>query len=348
VAIAASLDLTLPRGEHITIDGALCAAGLVVLGPAAGLAVALVGRSLAYVLRPQYGVDEYARLSVRRFFGVAAAIAALVLLDELLGDPPVFASAVAASVALLATEFLIAQLQSARGLGRTYGSLVVGNARTLGPLLFAEASAGVLAAIVFADMNLWSLALMLLLLILIRQSYAMLFEIREAYESTVAVLVETAEAQGASRVGHAERSAQIARAIAVSMGIRGRELERIGYAALLHDIDLVGVDTAEAAGELVRTSGQVVEGVEFLEDVVPVLRLCDGAADSLTTATEADLLAAYVVALSSDVDLIAGGDTADPDGVLATRRIATLVPGRLKGRVVGTAVAMGMHVPSVA
>ncbi len=89
-------------------------------------------------------------------------------------------------------------------------------------------------------MGAYSLIPVVALLFLIRQSYAMLQDIRELYRTTVEVLVEAAEAQDVRRVGHAERTASIARTIGTHMGLASGQIERISYAALLHDVDAIG------------------------------------------------------------------------------------------------------------
>ncbi len=89
-------------------------------------------------------------------------------------------------------------------------------------------------------MGAWSLIPVVALLFLMRQSYAMLLDIRELYRTTVEVLVEAAEAKMHGRVGHAERTAAAARAIAMRIGLSAQRVERISYAALLHDVDAIG------------------------------------------------------------------------------------------------------------
>jgi len=182
---------------------------------------------------------------------------------------------------------------------------------------------------------------------LTRQSYAMLLEVRQAYRATIEALVDAAESQSAGRAGHAERSAEIARAIAGHLSVSSRVMERISYAALLHDIDMIGVDHCEDSAGLgaeEKQSGKLLEGVGFLAEVTPILRLCDGDLAGSAPYSDDDKLAAFVVALASDVDHRMNPD-ADTGGAVA--RVAPLVPSSIKGRAIGAAVTLGYSVPAV-
>ena len=119
---------------------------------------------------------------------------------------------------------------------------------------------------------------MVALLLLMRQSYALFLDIRETYRATVEVLVEAAESQDVRRFGHADRTAATARAIAMHIGVAAPAVERISYAALLHDLGELAATPDSEGFVPVRDihSAEIVEGVEFFRTVEPVLRICDG------------------------------------------------------------------------
>jgi HD superfamily phosphodiesterase len=55
------------------------------------------------------------------------------------------------------------------------------------------------------------------------------------------------------------------------MGLSSRELERIGYAALLHDIGRMGDVGDDASGIYAHRGAEIVASIPFLEDVAPLI-----------------------------------------------------------------------------
>jgi len=358
VALAAAMfvldlfDLWLPHGDPVGVDGALAACAVVLAGPVPAVLGCIIARSGAHLARHGFSSPaEYAYALERRAAGLAAGIGTAYCLgiagERLLGWTSDELLAAAATVGLLVAELIVSQLQAHSVIGRSFLSLVAANTRFQLPLLAAQTSVAALVVITYGQMGAWSLVLMTVLLLLTRQSYAMLLEVREAYRATIEALVDAAESQSSGRVGHAERSADIARTIAGHLAVNSRLMERISYAALLHDIDMIGVDEGEESsvpGGVAKQSGRLLEGVGFLSEVVPILRLCDGDPEASVSCSDDDRMAAFVVALASDVDSRAnpGSDSGD-----AVARVAHLVPSALKGRAIGAAVTLGYSVPAV-
>jgi putative nucleotidyltransferase with HDIG domain len=67
---------------------------------------------------------------------------------------------------------------------------------------------------------------------------------KSAYLKSITVLAAAVETRDSGTVGHAQRVAQLTVAIARRLGMRGRILERIEYAALLMDIGKANVPQA--------------------------------------------------------------------------------------------------------
>jgi len=345
-------DLWLPHGDPVGVDGALAACAIVLAGPTAAVLGCVLARAGAHLARHGFSCPlDFVHALERRAVGLAAAIGAAYWVglasERLTGGTSDMLLAGAATVALLLGELLVAQLQAHNVIQRSFLSLVAANIRFQLPLLAAQTSVAVLVVITYGQMGAWSLVLMTVLLLLTRQSYAMLLEVRQAYRATIEALVDAAESQSPGRAGHAERSADVARSIAGHLAVSSRLMERISYAALLHDIDTIGVDDGEEQyepGSLAKQSGRLLEGVGFLSDIVPILRLCDGEQDASTSCSDDDRLAAFVVALASDVDSRAHPGAGSGDAVA---RVAHLVPNALKGRAMGAAVTLGYSVPAV-
>ena len=66
-------------------------------------------------------------------------------------------------------------------------------------------------------------------------------KIREAYRKSITVLAAAVETKDSGTVGHAQRVAHLTSEVARRLGVRGEELVRVEYAALLRDIGKVKV-----------------------------------------------------------------------------------------------------------
>jgi hypothetical protein len=226
--------------------------------------------------------------------------------------------------------------------------LLRGNFESRAPLLAAQWSASMLLMLTYGRMGVWSLVPVVALLLLMRQSFSLFLDIRETYRTTVEVLVEAAESQDSRRVGHAERTAALAREVAAAINLSPRDVERISYAALLHDIgQLAQAPSPPSPGQVATraSSAEVVREVEFFRSAVPVLQCCDGV---VGTPLDDDVaLAAMIVALAGDIDSESHPGLADAHGGDTLSRVSPLVPSETKARVVGAALRLGYRIPAV-
>jgi hypothetical protein len=356
--LAASLvldlfDISLPRGDAILVSGAVSAGALLILGPLPAAAIAIAAILLANLARGRAKTPRRLASTVLAclagFGGGAAAVwltaripTALVAYGQLILIP----------AAYLLCELVASQVGAAVGSGRPLGRLLRGNLLGQAPLLVAQWSASLLLLLTYDHMGNWSLIPVVALLLLMRQSYSLLLEVRETYRTTVEVLVEAAESQDSRRAGHAERSAAIARSIGVQLGLTSTEVERISYAALLHDVDALAAAQAPADNEPgaqsdASGSSSLLEGVDFFADLLPVLRLCDGDVEAAESAAEEDRLAAMIVALASDSDAAEHPEVRQAHSGTAVDRVSAFVPAALKSRTVGAALALGHKIPAV-
>ena len=360
ILVLDSFDISLPRGDSIGVSGALTAAAIILIGP--GWASAICIASVIVTNLARHGADMRRRSLAAVLARSAALVAATMTAFILSLRPEMYDSLLGAALvplAYLLTDLVAAQVVAAVGTGRPIGRLLRGNLRVQAPLILAQLSASVLLLITYQgmgdgiSMGFWSLIPAVALLFLIRQSYAMLLDIRELYRTTVEVLVEAAEAQDARRVGHAERTSATARAIAMRVGLSASRVERISYAALLHDIDAIG-DTSELIAHddkgspvsAVGSSSAVFEGVHFFDDVLPIIRICDGYL-SEEPPSEDDLQSGLIVALASDVDAAVHTDVASAHVGNSVDRVSPRVSASVKSSVVGAALALGYRIPAV-
>lgn len=343
-----AFDISLPRGDVIGMSGAIDATALVLLGPLAAIASCLMGIGGAFLFRR--GVSRPVRLAVTlsaRLGGLLAAILVLSAFNSLslTNDRLGVTASFAAVLTYLVVDVFVVLILSSRRTSRPLIRLVQGNVTMQTPFVMAQISAAMLTVLTYSKMGDWSLFVLLALLLLIRQSYAMLLEIRETFRTTVEVLVEAAEGLVEAQRGHAERTAQIAREIAVRCGLTPREVERVSYAALLHDIGYLG--DSESPLSTPRESSSVLQDISIFEDLIGVLSLHDGRGPSGARVDDRDRLAAYIVALASDIDAARTGVRTSDPRFGGARRLSTTVSAGLRARAVSAAVHLGYGLPAL-
>ena len=203
---------------------------------------------------------------------------------------------VAAGVFFAGLQFTLLQLDMAVRTGQPIRSSVLGSYSYGGWLVAAQASAGVLAALMYPTMGGWGLGIAVVMILVMRQSFVLLLEIRQGYNATVNVLIKAMEAQSPGREGVAEKNAYLCTTVGREIGMHGRELERLRYAALLLGVgcadENLEQDAIGRAGG--RGPSRIVEDVQFLQDVLPILKVCDSPS-SAEPATRSDLSCAYLV-----------------------------------------------------
>lgn len=302
------LDLSMPYGETLPVDSAIVVACLVLAGPLTAGFVAVAARIAVHLARKgTRDIDKTIALLARRLVAIGVCAYLLTIRPPVGGEGAggLYAQGLAVGLVFVLTELLLAQLQAVPRLQERFSQLLIGNLALQGTFLAAEVSVAVLTVITYPQMNVWALLVMSLLIVLLRQSLALYLAIRQAYRSTIEALVAAIEAQDPRRKGHAERVEALARTIALHMGIRGHDLENLAYAALLHDVDMLGSDYDDGDTAIRRRSSETVSSVRFLSDVAPILRLCDGIQGG--TCSHNMQQAAAVVAVASDFD-----DAANP------------------------------------
>lgn len=95
-------------------------------------------------------------------------------------------------------------------------------------------------AYLYLKMWIWGLFLFFLPMMFVRKGYLLYLELKKTYKETVLALVKGIEASDPYTSGHSERVSRYARAIAESMELPMREIEKIEIAAILHDVGKIG------------------------------------------------------------------------------------------------------------
>ena len=129
------------------------------------------------------------------------------------------------------------------------------------------------------------LVLLVLPFMAARRTFRVYAELSEAYTSTVRSLVTAIEAKDPYTRGHSERVAVFARQLGEHLGLPRGQLELLERAALLHDVGKIGIELDTLSSPMQLTAEEVrlirrhpvlgselVGDVEFLADIVPVIR----------------------------------------------------------------------------
>jgi len=137
---------------------------------------------------------------------------------------------------------------------------------------FLVSPLAVLIAYTYSEIGWGGLLGISFLLIWVRRSYLIGFQLQQANRDLLKALVKAIETRDPYTSGHSMRVAALARRIASQMGLTGRKLDDIETAALLHDvgkIDAIYTDILSKKGSLSSEEMEVIKshvdkGVELL------------------------------------------------------------------------------------
>lgn len=131
-----------------------------------------------------------------------------------------------------------------------------------------------------------SAAFILIPLFVARWAFVQYGEEQRAHERTLTALVATVETRDPYAVGHSERVARLAEWIGEDLGLPQSEMTALRYAAMLHDVGLIGVPPsrlrqranwpdATERSQLANhppSGAALLEGIDFLNDSFEAIR----------------------------------------------------------------------------
>lgn len=308
-AIAATLialfDVWLPRGDATDMSGALVFAASLLLGPIPGAIVVVFSRlATAIAYRRSRGVfaliDDIGR-RLATVVWVSLVFAVLGGTSAALGAPAgdTYLRVLLAAVFFFGLDTALLQISASLRLSSSFLALLVGNVRLLGWVDVAQVSVAVLSSLIYGAMGGWGLLIVSVLLLVMRQSFALLIDVKRAYRSTVEVLARALEAHDPERRGHAERVAEITTEAGRVLGMHGQRLEDLMHAALFHDVGRLGDEGAASGG---HGSAAVLRDVNLMKGALPILTVLDERGAIGESLPEATLVSAYIIARSSEFD----------------------------------------------
>jgi HD superfamily phosphodiesterase len=160
---------------------------------------------------------------------------------------------------------------------------VVGHIGSLFAQVLLFAALGMFLGRLYVQLGATVMALIIVPILIAREMFASYMKIKEAHEETVQVLVRALEAKDRYTAGHAERVAGYARYIGEELNFMPGRLERLRFAALMHDIgklvvpnQLLNKPGKLTADEFARVrvhesvSVQMLSHIDFLRPIAKV------------------------------------------------------------------------------
>lgn len=181
-----------------------------------------------------------------------------------------------AAVAAFAVEVISSAVFRFEPGGRATVFFAFETARDL-PVFVSLVAGGALFGLAFQTIEWWALALAALPYAFAHSAFRRFAETKTAYRQTIKALSQIPEVGGHTDPGHAERTAELAVAIATEMGLRPSEVEWTEYAAFLHDIGRVTLNEPSvlrrgfSENEIAAWGAEIVAETEYLAGVAEVV-----------------------------------------------------------------------------
>lgn len=303
VATGLLVPVRVPWGGSVPMGVAGVTATVALLGPTsadATLAVALVIGGVVLVCRASR--SDAINCILRLGAGMVGACAAVALLRAAANaEVPTLALAATASAGLVLGDLALARFGPTNGIRMDVRSAV--------PVHLTLACAGALIAVAVAEVGVAMAAVAAFPLLITRFSFDRHAGATDTLEQTVQALGLVPELAGLTPLGHSERSAAYATALARKLGFERTATARVVTATRLHHLGSVPVEADEhpdeiTPGAVAQQGAKILREAGFPPDVADLLELAN--ADAIDAA--APSLEAAVVRAAAIFDEIVGDD----------------------------------------
>jgi len=242
------------------------------------------GLALTWIIRAARGDEQSSVLTgfLKRASSYGAFLAAFALVSGALPatflpnwrDAMLFTTSAAAGfVGEMVTSAVLRYGLS--GLGpRLY--LALDTARDLNVYVSLVAS-GALFGIAFGAIGWWALPLAALPYGFAHGAFRRYVDARRTYTQMMRSLARIPEVAGHTDPGHAGRTAELAVALAVELGLRPRDVDTVEYAALLHDIGRISLNEPSVLrmgftdGDIAKWGSEIIGETSYLREVGDVV-----------------------------------------------------------------------------
>ncbi len=248
--VASALPVQLPRGTVVSVSASPVIAAFLLGGPLAGVVVAAIGSTDAREIRgevPWYGtIFNHAAI-------VLAVAAAAVVHEAILTAGPIsgggavafsFAAALVAGVVLWMVNWSLSVGAVSARTGVSIRTVWAQDVSGIALTMFGLVPLAWLMAQVFQlpdGVGWWATALFAIPLFSTRVAYARYVETRLLFEETIHALSKAIDARDNYTRNHSTRVSRISEAMARVMRLPEPEIEKITWAALLHDVGKIGI-----------------------------------------------------------------------------------------------------------
>jgi hypothetical protein len=186
-------------------------------------------------------------------------------------------AALAYSIVDLALLSRVVSMSTDRPIADVFRELRAGHLQ-----IYPFALLGVFLGYLYLEVGAVILPLFVVPIVVARQTFASYLELKAAHEAMLYALIVALEAKDEYTAGHVERVAQYAHYIGVELGMRPARLERLRFAALMHDVGKLVVpnDLLNKPGRLTKVeyeevrrhetvSMDILRRIDFLAPVAP-------------------------------------------------------------------------------
>lgn len=314
-ALAENRDVVLQNGSSVSAGFMLAMASVVVFRDSAPLLGPLLVGASGCLFLPHIRNREWAKIFTNAaIFGLSSLAAAGVFLlipreatSQIAGQ--LFASVpIGLTFSLVNFALLVPVIASVNGVRRGDAAREL----WLGDLqIYPFALLGVVLGRMYLDVGTWIVPMFVAPIFIARQAFSSYLDLRAAQDAALQTLVRALEAKDQYTAGHVERVADFAQQIGRELGFRPSRLERLRYAALMHDIGKLVVPNhvLNKPGKLTAleyermrhhefASVELLRRIDFLVPAVPSLE-----ADHATSGSDgAAPLEARIIAVADAFD----------------------------------------------
>lgn len=299
-AIAENRSVELPNKSSLSAGLMITMTAIVLFRePAPNLGPLIVGAcGCLYV--PQLRSRDWRKIAFNAAnFGLSAFAASLVFGLLVVGKPsPVYLLIASIPVALVSSltnsMFLVAAMTMLTG----RSPMDVGQEMWVSDIqILPFAFLGVLCGELYLHLGSWVVLLFVAPIFIARQAFASYIELRAAQDATLSTLVRALEAKDRYTAGHVERVARFSAYMGGELGFRPPRMERLRYAALMHDIGklIVPNQILNKPGKLTASeyeqmrhheyvSVELLRRIDFLAPVAPSIEADHASSGSDETA----------------------------------------------------------------
>lgn len=307
-ALAENRDVRLANGSSVSAGFMLAMAGVVVFREEAALLGPFLVGACGGLYLPHIKTRQWAKVITNSSIYALSSLAAALVFSfipesaiasipgQLLAALPIGLTFSLVNFLLLVPVVAAANNAKVREVAR---DLWLGDLQ-----IYPFALMGLLLGELYLDLGLWVVPLFVTPIFIARQAFASYLATRDAQDAALALLVRTLESKDQYTAGHVERVARFAVYMGEELKFRPGRLERLRYAALMHDIGKLIVPNqilnkpgklTAAEYERVRlhdaVSVTLLSRIDFLAPVVPSLDLAHGAgAPEVETPVEARII----------------------------------------------------------